>query len=244
MFHVKHTPDDSPHPTPDVSRETRSGGPSSASDTEFAERAARLLEDLGATWSTEQIETLDRYGRWLIDEAIPAGGLGPDEASRIFDRHLADALMYLRGIPATASTMVDVGSGVGLPGIPVAIARPEANVTLLDRSERRTWLARRAVRVLSLANVAVVTEEATRPQPVQAHAICDVALFRASLPIPQAALAFRAMTSEAGIGLVGVSRLAELPEIPDPPSGVDFALTAEESSVLDSPFWLLRMRAV
>jgi len=213
-------------------------------DTDFAERLASLLAELDLTSTRQQITDLERYGQWLVDEAIPAGGLGPGEASRILDRHVADALMYLHGIPAGARSAVDVGSGVGLPGIPVAIARPDIEMTLLDRAERRTWLARRAMRVLGLDNVSVSTADAQRVISSPTEGAFDAVLFRASLPIPQAAVAYQAMASKEGVGLVGVSRLDERPEIPEPPPGVDFLLTAEESSVLDSPFWLLRMRAV
>jgi len=225
----------------DVSRETVDDG-SSGIGPDFLAPLAELLGELEASWSNDQIDALGRYRRWLVEEAIPAGGLGPDEEPRIFDRHLADSLMYLRGIPDREASIVDVGSGVGLPGIPVAIGRPHSRVTVLDRSERRTRLARRAVRVLALDNVDVVTRDVRQVGVSQDQDAFDVALFRASLPIPQAGIAFRAITSDVGTGLVGVSRRPERPEIPDPPPGVHFTLTAEESSVLDSPFWLLRMR--
>lgn len=243
VFHVKHPGDPSRRTVSDVSRETVDNW-SSGTDPLFRSRLAELLGDLDASWTNGQIEALARYRRWLIDEAIPAGGLGPNEEFRLFDRHLADSLMYLRGVPDSETSMVDVGSGVGLPGIPVAIGRPRSRVTVLDRAERRTVLARRAVRVLALDNVDVVTRDINQAGTPQEKDVFDVALFRASLPIPQAAVAFRAIASDVGIGLLGVSRLPEPPEIPDPPPGVHFTLTAEESSVLDSPFWLLRMRTI
>ncbi|MGI9529956.1 MAG: RsmG family class I SAM-dependent methyltransferase [Acidimicrobiia bacterium] len=212
-------------------------------ETDGADRITSLCGELGLAVDPKQIGELERYGQWLIAEAIPAGGLGPAEASRVFDRHIADALMYAHGIPLEARSIVDVGSGVGLPGIPVAVVRRDVTMTILDRAERRTWLARRAVRVLALDNISVVTGDAQRDIPELAGHF-DAVLFRASLPVPQAAVAFQALATEKGVGLVGVSRLPERPEIPEPPPGVDFELTAEESLVLDSPFWLLRMRAV
>jgi len=47
-----------------------------------------------------------------------------------------------------------------------------------------------------------------------------------------------------GVGLFGVSRLPERPEIPRPPDGIAFSLSSEGSEVLDSPFWLLRMHHI
>ena len=203
-----------------------------------------LLDELDITHTEGQVDRLERYRQWLIQEAIPAGGLGPSEGDRIFDRHLADSLMYLRGFPRAARTIIDIGSGVGLPGIPVAISRPESRVVILDRSERRTWLARRAVRILDLENVTVVTQDANDVMVPGGPATFDVALFRASLPIAPAAAVLVSLLEADGVGLLGVSRLPDEPDIPDAPPGVHFNLTAEVSSVLDSPFWLLRMRIV
>jgi len=153
--------------------------------------------------------------------------------------------MYLKGLDATGTDagarypaeIVDVGSGVGLPGIPIAIVAPDIEVTLLDRSQRRTSLAQRVARILDLDNVVVVQGEVGGSK-----ASYDAALFRASLPIADAAQAFLGLTGPRGYGLVGVSRLDRRPEVPDPPEGVAFSLSAEGSDVLDSPFWLLRMR--
>lgn len=109
---------------------------------------------------------LGRLADWLRQEAIPAGGLGPNEGDRIERRHLADSLLFARGWapPDPPRTLLDLGSGVGLPGIPLAILWPETEVTLIDRSGRRVDLARRAVRVLQLGNVTAVQGEATAVQ--------------------------------------------------------------------------------
>ena len=81
------------------------------------EAAARWC---GLELSQQQIDALSEYAEWLVAEAIPAGGLGPREASRIWDRHIADSLVF-----ATAwrdvevpHELLDIGSGVGLPESP------------------------------------------------------------------------------------------------------------------------------
>jgi 16S rRNA (guanine527-N7)-methyltransferase len=181
---------------------------------------------------------LERYGRWLVEEAQRAGGIGPREHERVADRHVADALMFLTGVPPDAVTLLDVGSGVGLPGIPIAIARPNLAITLLDRSLRRTDLASRAVRILGLDNVSVVTGDAAALRPQQ----YDVFAFRASLPPLAAADVVLRCSRESGLGLLAVSRSVDRPAIVPAPEGVEFTLTSEGVEVLDSPFWLLRMR--
>ncbi|MEZ5175071.1 MAG: RsmG family class I SAM-dependent methyltransferase [Acidimicrobiia bacterium] len=186
--------------------------------------------------SDDQVAQLDRLAVFLRQEAIPLGGMGPNESARLVDRHLADALAYLVGIPSAAQRLVDVGSGVGLPGIPLAIARPDLEITLLDRSQRRTDLAVRAVVGAGAANVAVVCEDARSYEPPW-----DVVVFRASLPVPEAAGVFAKLAAADGVGLVGVSRSSTPPVIADPPDGVAFFCESIATEVLDSPFWLLRM---
>lgn len=100
---------------------------------------------------------LARFGQFLVDEAMPAGGLGPREAHRLEERHLHDSLGFAaawHGETAPAS-LIDVGSGVGLPGIPLAILWPACDVILIERSGRRARLLRRSVRMLGLDQVRV-----------------------------------------------------------------------------------------
>lgn len=103
-----------------------------------------------------RLSLLEGYRDWLITEAIPAGGLGSAEESRLEIRHIADSLLFATPLDSTPSDIVDLGSGVGLPGIPLAILWPETRVCLVDRSGRRAELARRACRVLGIDNVEVV----------------------------------------------------------------------------------------
>jgi len=106
--------------------------------------------------SSTQLDCLDAYTDWLSNEATPAGGIGPSEQDRLPTRHLADSLAFARFLPSTNHSVVDIGSGAGLPGIPLAIAHPDRSFVLTDRSGRRTDLLNRAVGVLGLENITVV----------------------------------------------------------------------------------------
>jgi 16S rRNA (guanine527-N7)-methyltransferase len=197
---------------------------------------AELAEWLGLSLSVGQHEQLESYGRWLASEAVAAGGIGPHEAERLFDRHVGDALTYLSQIPSSAESLVDVGSGVGLPGIPIAIARPDLAVTLLDRSGRRVDLASRALRVIGLATATPVHGDAR--DLAQAF---DVAVFRASLRTSETAGIVSRVTTTGGRGIVGLSRRPEAPQPPAAPGGLAAEVVRLTPPMLDSPVWLLRM---
>ncbi|MCL1597555.1 MAG: class I SAM-dependent methyltransferase [Actinomycetia bacterium] len=186
---------------------------------------------------TDQRALLVRYQEWLGTEAVDAGGVGPHEVDRLFDRHVLDSLAYLKGCPAEAATLLDVGGGVGLPSIPIAIVRPRLEVTIVDRSANRTRLARRALRILGLTNVDVVTADIDG-----ISALFDAVTFRASLRIEAAARVTIERTEREGVGLFGVSRRQDTPTVPNAPAGVTFSLSSEGHGVLDSPFWLLKMQ--
>jgi 16S rRNA (guanine527-N7)-methyltransferase len=79
---------------------------------------------------------VDRYAQILVTWGIDRGLVGPGEGERIWDRHIANCLPVTTLIPAGA-TVLDVGSGAGLPGIIIALARPDLTVTLLEPLERR-----------------------------------------------------------------------------------------------------------
>ncbi len=190
----------------------------------------------GIDLTPAQGEQLIEFARWLSTEAVAAGGIGPDEGSRLVDRHLADSIIFAAAWDRTPADILDVGSGVGLPGIPLAITHPNATVTLLDRSRERCRLARRAVRVLGLENVSVEQGDAL-------HVVGrrDVVTFRASLQPVSAIEAAVPLLTDRGCAVVGLSRTTEPHLSLTSPPGTTFDLLHIDEGVLDSPAWLLRM---
>ncbi len=87
------------------------------------------------------------------------GLLGPREASRLWERHLLNSAGGADVLPTTG-TLVDLGSGAGLPGIVLAAMRPQARVVLLEPMERRTDWLRMVVDELGLVNAEVVRARA------------------------------------------------------------------------------------
>jgi 16S rRNA (guanine527-N7)-methyltransferase len=150
---------------------------------------------------------LDRLGKWLQDEALPAGAIGPAEADRIESRHLADSLVMGHGWATGRPGLVaDLGSGAGLPGLPLAIALPDWRFELVERSAGRCRLLGRARRVLELDNVTVVEGDFGRGGgPV------DVVVTRAAMPPGQLDRVVRGWIAGPGMAVAAVSPTAEPP---------------------------------
>lgn len=106
------------------------------------------------------VESVSRYVDILIDRGISWGLLGPREADSVWERHVLNSVA-LRGLIPEGSDVVDVGSGAGLPGVPLALSRPDLRVVLLEPLLRRATFLQGVVDELGLeARVEVVRERA------------------------------------------------------------------------------------
>lgn len=93
-------------------------------------------ETLLAEYFPVTAEKATAYGEILGTRGIEWGLIGPKEGERIWDRHIANCLPITKLIPEGVS-LIDIGSGAGLPGIVIALARPDLKVTLLEPLARR-----------------------------------------------------------------------------------------------------------
>lgn len=127
-----------------------------------------------------QFESIRQYVDILASRGIDWGLIGPREADRLWQRHVLNSIALSPLLPAGAA-VVDVGSGAGLPGIPLAILRPDLRVTLLEPLLRRFNFLTLAVAELGLGDrVAVVRGRA------EDHAgSYDVVTSRAVAPLPR-----------------------------------------------------------
>lgn len=96
-------------------------------------------------------EAIERYVDILRTRGIEWGLLGPREGDRIFSRHVLNSVAVESLIPQGVD-VVDVGSGAGLPGIPLAIVRPDLHVTLLEPLLRRVTFLEQSLHELGLAD--------------------------------------------------------------------------------------------
>ena len=102
----------------------------------------------------ERLPLLERYAALLATEGVVRGLIGPREVPRLWDRHLINCALLAPLLPEGA-TIADLGSGAGLPGLVLAIARPDLEVTLVEPMARRVAFLEEAIAELGLARVVV-----------------------------------------------------------------------------------------
>jgi 16S rRNA (guanine527-N7)-methyltransferase len=110
---------------------------------------------LGVALTPTQADRLERYEELLHDRAGALGMIARGDLPRLRQRHVLDSLRAVPALPASAASALDLGSGAGLPGIPIAIARPDLRVTLAETRHQRIALLELAIRELGLANAVV-----------------------------------------------------------------------------------------
>jgi len=122
--------------------------------------------------------SLSRYVDILRSTGVEWGLLGPHEADRLWDRHVLNCAA-LNELIAADRTVADVGSGAGLPGVPLALLRPDLQLTLLEPLLRRSTFLTQTVEELGIeARVQVI-----RSRAEDHHQTYDVVVARALAPL-------------------------------------------------------------
>lgn len=104
-----------------------------------------LLED----YFKENGPKAEKYAELLRSWGIERGLIGPKEGDRIWDRHIANCIPITTLIPEGVK-VVDIGSGAGLPGIVISLARPDLEVTLIEPLQRRVDFLNEVIKILDL----------------------------------------------------------------------------------------------
>lgn len=164
----------------------------------------------------EALGLAEAYSDLLADAGTVRGLIGPREVPRLWERHLLNCAVISELVPhagtgsgGLVSTVCDLGSGAGLPGIPLALRRPDLEVTLLEPLLRRVRFLDEVVAALGLGNVTV---RRGRAEELRGNAVFDVVTSRAVAPLDRLAEWSLPLTAPGGVVLAmkGSSAAAEV----------------------------------
>jgi 16S rRNA (guanine527-N7)-methyltransferase len=130
---------------------------------------------------SDRLPLVERYAAWLADAGVVRGLIGPREVPRLWDRHLLNCGVLTELLPHGA-TVADIGSGAGLPGLVVAISRPDLRVTLVEPLLRRTTFLTEVAEDLGIANVEVLRG---RAETLHGSRTFDIVTSRAVAALPK-----------------------------------------------------------
>ena len=128
---------------------------------------------------SDALPAAESFAALLATEATVRGLIGPREVPRLWERHLINCAL-VTDLVAPGSSVCDIGSGAGLPGLVMAIRRPDMHLTLVEPLLRRTTFLEEAVQSLGLANVTVVR---ARAEELHGRERFDVVTSRAVAPM-------------------------------------------------------------
>ena len=156
-------------------------GGAAAARRHLSEGAAAL----GIALSEAQLDAFDRYAALLQQGRRELSLTTLTEPVDIALKHFLDSLAVLPALPARPLRLIDIGTGAGFPGVPLKLARPDLQVTVVEATRKKAAWVERTVRVLALREVQVI---AARSEHVARDAArrgrYDVAVARAVAPLP------------------------------------------------------------
>lgn len=158
----------------------------------------------------DRLDIARRYCVALAGSGVERGLIGPREVPRLWDRHILNCAVIGELIPEGAS-VVDIGSGAGLPGIPLAIARPDLRITLVEPLLRRTVFLSEFIESVGL-DITVVRGRAEQSGVLKEAGGADVVTSRAVAPLAKLAQWSLPLLRDHGrmLALKGVSAVEEL----------------------------------
>jgi len=134
-----------------------------------------------ASLRSDQIEALERHYELLLRWNQTLNLTAIDSEELIVERHYCESLFLASHLPPRSLRIVDVGSGAGFPGIPVAIFRPDCSVTLVESHQRKAVFLREAAR--KTRNVKVLSQRAETVSEHYELAISRAVRYEALLPL-------------------------------------------------------------
>lgn len=147
--------------------------------TDFVSRETPPAPDVARGVFSSALPTAERFAHLLATEGALRGLIGPREVPRLWERHLINCALLGTTIP-DGLDVCDIGTGAGLPGVVLALSRPDLSLTLVEPLLRRTTFLNEVVADLGLVNVEVVR---ARAEELHGHRRFSVVTSRAVAPL-------------------------------------------------------------
>ena len=182
-------------------------------ETEFRNQPVPEAPEQATAVFGTALDAVTRYVAMLAGDGVVRGLIGPREVPRLWERHVLNSAALAEAVPAGAR-VVDVGSGAGLPGIPLGLARPDLTLTLVEPMARRVEFLSDVVAALGTP-WRIVRGRAEERSVVRAVGPVDVVTARAVAPLPRLVGWCRGLLPPGAqlIALVGARAAAEVPDL-------------------------------
>lgn len=185
----------------------------------------------------------ERYAEMLADAGVARGLIGPREVPRLWERHLLNCAVVADLLPR-AGLVCDVGTGAGLPGLVLALRRPDLEFVLVDSVRRRTEFVAQVVSELRLENVTV---RWSRAEQLVGAVRADAVTARALAPLAKLAQWCVPLTRPGGsvLALKGARAVAELAAAEESLRGLGvtrWSVDQVGGGVLADPTTVVRLR--
>jgi 16S rRNA (guanine527-N7)-methyltransferase len=186
-------------------------------------------------------DLLTGFAEWLSGAGLERGLLGPREIDRIWDRHIANCAVVSELIPQDA-TVIDIGSGAGLPGVAIAIVRPDIKMMLIEPLLRRSDFLSEMVEDLGLSQqITVVRARAEQANVVPAQIVTA----RAVAPLTKLLGWTLPLVAKGGqvLAMKGSSAQAEIEDAQKVLAGRKVSIEKCGIEIVDPPTTVVRVTA-
>ncbi len=149
------------------------------------EEFKQQLDKIGLKFDNRAISQIWKFKEIVLEKNKVLNLTGITEEKDFILKHLIDSLSVLNFIPDKSKDVIDIGTGAGFPGVPIKIAEPRLNITLLDSSKKKVKFLDETIKTLDLENIKAISERAEDlAQDKNYRERFDVAISRAVALLP------------------------------------------------------------
>jgi len=121
-----------------------------------------VSEYAGIELDEKQLKQFATLADFLLETNKTTNLTGIKDIEGVYLKHFLDSLTLLKAFPRDAKNIADIGSGAGFPGLPLAIARPDIKVTMIESIGKKTFFIDRCIELLNLSNAKAINERAEK----------------------------------------------------------------------------------